>query len=92
MSTPSADETPPGAGAPPTSFARDIAPIFAPYRDNMLWRFDLTDYDAVRANAALIDAVITPTDGSQMPPPPLPPLEAHDVTLFKIWIAQSCPP
>ena len=51
MSTPSADETASGAAAPATSFAKDIVPIFAPYRDNMLWRFDLTDYDAVQANA-----------------------------------------
>ena len=88
MSTPSGGDT----AAPATSFAKDIAPIFAPFRDNMLWRFDLTDYDAVKANAQLIDAVIGPTADNPMPPPPLPPLEPFQVQLFKTWIAQQCPP
>ena len=93
MSTPSADEAAPGADAPPTSFAKDIAPIFAPFRDNMLWRFDLTDYDAVKASAQLIDDFITPSGGSSaMPPAPLPPLEAGQIELFTTWISQSCPP
>jgi hypothetical protein len=75
-----------------TSFAQDIAPILAPYRENMLWRFDLADYAAVKANAALIYKYIEPTDGSQMPPPPLPPLEPADVATFNTWMAESCPP
>ncbi|HEU0317387.1 MAG TPA: hypothetical protein VFR49_08660 [Solirubrobacteraceae bacterium] len=74
------------------SFALDIAPILAPYRDNMLWRFDLADYGAVKANATLIFANISPTDGSQMPPPPLPPLHPSDVAAFRAWIADACPP
>jgi hypothetical protein len=89
MSTPSGGDT----AAPATSFAKDIAPIFAPFRDNMLWRFDLTDYDAVVANAGLIEGFITPSGGSSaMPPAPLPPLEPFQVQLFKTWIAQQCPP
>jgi hypothetical protein len=75
-----------------TSFALDIAPILAPYRDNMVWRFDLADYEAVKANAQLIYANISPTDGSQMPPPPLPPLRPADVAAFKSWIDGKCPP
>lgn len=75
-----------------TSFATDIAPILAPYRENMLWRFDLADYDTVKANAAIIEKNITPTDGSQMPPPPLPSLEAEDIGAFKAWLAEGCPP
>jgi hypothetical protein len=74
------------------SFARDVAPILAPYRDNMLWRFDLADYDAVKANAELIYENISPTDGSQMPPPPLPPLDRADVATFHAWMAEACPP
>jgi hypothetical protein len=74
------------------SFARDVAPFLAPYRDNMLWRFDLADYEAVKANAELIYAQISPTDGSQMPPPPLPPLSTAEVQKFKSWIAEACPP
>jgi hypothetical protein len=74
------------------SFAADIAPFLAPYRENMLWRFDLADYEAVKANAQLIHANIVPTDGSQMPPPPLPPLAPADVARFTTWIADACPP
>jgi hypothetical protein len=75
-----------------TSFALDIAPILAPYRDNMLWRLDLADYDAVKSNATLIYQNISPTDGSQMPPPPLPPIAPSDVSTFKSWMAEACPP
>jgi hypothetical protein len=74
------------------SFAEDIAPFLAPYRDYMLWRFDLADYEAVKANAELIYENISPTDGSQMPPPPLPPLAPADVERFNSWIAEACPP
>jgi hypothetical protein len=74
------------------SFAGDIAPFLAPYRENMLWRFDLADYEAVKANAKLIFTFIDPTQGSQMPPAPLPPLEPVDVAKFSLWIAEACPP
>jgi len=71
------------------SFARDIAPFLAPYRENMLWRFDLADYEVVKANADLIHANIS-TGG--MPPPPLPPLSPADRQKFESWIAEACPP
>ena len=54
------------------SFALDIAPILAPYRENMLWRFDLADYGAVKANATLIFANISPTDRWRRRPRPCP--------------------
>ncbi len=75
-----------------TSFARDIAPVLAPYHDNMVWRFDLTDYEAVKANASLIYTNISRTDGSQMPPPPLPPIRPIDVAMFNSWMTEGCPP
>jgi hypothetical protein len=75
-----------------TSFAHDIAPILAPYRDNMIWRLDLADYEGVKANAHLIYTNISPTDGSQMPPPPLPPILGRDVAMFASWMADGCPP
>lgn len=74
-----------------TSFARDIAPILAPFRDNMLWRFDLADYQAVKANATLISQHIDPAQGD-MPPPPIPPLDQADFSVFESWIAEGCPP
>ena len=42
----------------PLSFANDIAPIFAPFYAAMAWRFDLRDYEQVKANATLIDTFI----------------------------------
>jgi len=58
--------------APKTvSFAKDILPIFAPFASAMMWRFDLTDYSAVVANAETIYGRISSVD-SPMPPPPFP--------------------
>lgn len=74
------------------SFARDIAPFLAPYRENMLWRFDLADYEAVKANADLIYSVIGPDSGNPMPPPPLPPIVPADVAKFESWINAGTPP
>ena len=31
-----------------TSFQKDIAPMLAPFRANMIWRFDITNYDTVK--------------------------------------------
>lgn len=76
-----------------TSFAQRIAPMLAPYRENMLWRLDLADYEAVKASATAIWQHIDPaSEMYDMPPPPLPPLEAADVAAFKAWIEEGCPP
>lgn len=37
-----------------TSFAQDIAPLFQQVQGPMMWRFDLTSYEAVSANAETI--------------------------------------
>jgi hypothetical protein len=71
------------------SFATDIAPMLAPYRENMLWRFDLADYVAVRANAHIIYQALA---GEAMPPPPLPALSGGEVATFKSWMESKCPP
>lgn len=77
-----------------TSFAQHIAPMLAPYRDNMLWRFDLADYEAVKANATAIYQNIDPSSalGGGMPPPPLPPLDQADIDAFEAWINEGYPP
>jgi hypothetical protein len=83
-----------------TSFAKDIGPMFYNYAPQMAWRFDLSSYENVKTNAALIQNYITPTPAGggnpaqppQMPPPPYPPLSDADVALFAQWVSEQCPP
>jgi hypothetical protein len=75
-----------------TSFKTDIAPMFAPFRANMIWRFDLTDYDTVRANATLIYGCITGNNGNPMPAPPFQPLSQQQLDTFNQWMLDSFPP
>lgn len=77
------------AAVPAVSFAGDIVPIFQPYRDNMIWRFDITSYDAVKANADLIWSYIS---AKAMPPPPLDPLSDEQIATYKAWMAAGFPP
>jgi hypothetical protein len=74
------------------SFARDIAPMLAPYRQEMLWRLDLADYEAVKANSEVIYGRLTGSTGNTMPPAPVPPLSAPDIATFKSWMQDTCPP
>jgi hypothetical protein len=74
-----------------TSFARDIAPMLAPYRQEMLWRFDLAAYEAVKANSGLIYGRLTGAAGNTMPPAPISPLGAAEIATFKAWIEEMCP-
>ncbi len=74
------------------SFQRDIVPVFDQYRGQMLWRFDLTDYEHVKANHALIYGQISAPEGANMPPPPLDPLTPAQIQLFKSWVDEGCPP
>lgn len=78
----------------PVSFATDIAPIFAPFHAQMAWRFDLRDYEQVKANALLIDTFICgDPDTPRMPPANYgPPLSVEDIATFQRWIAEGCPP
>lgn len=80
-------ETHPEA-APTLSFATDIKPLFAPYVAAMNWRFDLGDYEAVKASASAIAQRI----GQDMPPPPFPLLSLEQQALFHAWVKQGCPP
>jgi len=67
------------------SFANDIAPMFKPFDVNMAWRFGLTTYDDVKANAMLIYSRMTNLS-SPMPPPPYPPFTAEQIALFNQWM------
>jgi len=73
------------------SFARDIVPMFAPFASAMMWRFDLTDYSAVVANAQTIYGRIS-TPGNPMPPPPFPMLTAAQIQMFQDWMNDGCKP
>jgi hypothetical protein len=70
------------------SFEKDIVPIFRQFRGSMMWRFDLTRYEDVKANAAAIYGQIS-TQG--MPPPPYPPLTPQQTSLFKAWMDSGYP-
>jgi hypothetical protein len=73
------------------SFANDIAPMFKPFNVNMAWRFGLTTYDDVKANAELIYSRMT-NIGSPMPPPPYPPFTAEQIALFNQWMLDGYAP
>ena len=75
----------------PVSFATDIMPIFKQFQGPMMWRLDLTSYEAVMANAATIYGRIS-NPGNPMPPPPFPPLTAAQIQMFQNWMNQGCPP
>jgi hypothetical protein len=78
------------AAAPPSvSFANDIMPLFKQFQGPMMWRLDLTNYDAVKANAQTIyDQIST----QSMPPPPFPPLKDEQIAAFKLWMDSGFPP
>jgi hypothetical protein len=75
-----------------TSFKDDIAPMFAPFRGNMMWRFDITYYDTESKTAKMINGRLSGTTGTQMPPPPLEPLNQSQIDLFAAWMTEGCPP
>jgi len=77
------------AQQPAVSFASDIRPLFQQFQGPMMWRFDLTSYEAVRANATLIWDQIA---SKSMPPPPFQPLSDEQIATFKAWMASGFPP
>ena len=69
------------------SFQNDIMPLFKQFQAQMMWRFDLTNYDAVRANAQMILTRIANEGGAgYMPPPPFDPLTDAQIEMFRQWI------
>ena len=75
------------------TFAQDIMPVFNQFKGQMMWRFDLTDYDQVKANAETIWGRISagPEEGP-MPPPPFPPLSQSQIAAFEQWMHSGYPP
>jgi hypothetical protein len=78
------------------SFANDIAPTLFKYRGQMAWRFDLSSYEDVKANAKIIADQITPdpVTGAPpgMPPHPFDPFPQTFTNAFAAWIKNGCPP
>ncbi len=70
------------------SFDADIRPLFHQFRDSMMWRLDLCNYEHVKANASMVYSQI---QTSQMPPQPYPPLTTEQVRLFSDWMKQDFP-
>lgn len=66
------------------SFAKDIMPIFYEFQKQMIWRFDLTKYEDVKANYEQILGRIT-DPVSPMPPAPYKPISQEDIDKFKAW-------
>jgi hypothetical protein len=73
------------------SFANDIAPTLFKFRGQMAWRFDLSSYDDVKANAQIISGQLT-SDPPGMPPPPFDPFPKTFTDAFIAWIAAGFPP
>lgn len=73
------------------SFKNDINPLFNQFKGQMMWRFDLTNYDHVKNNAQTIYARIS-DPGGPMPPPPYDPLTLEQIQLFQQWIDDGCKP
>ena len=72
------------------SFKGEILPIFDAFKGEMMWRFDLTNYDHVKANANLIYSRINV--GGGMPPTPFPPLTIEQIQLFQRWMEEGFAP
>jgi hypothetical protein len=68
------------------SFQKDIVPMFYEFRGPMLWRLDLTKYEDVKANAAMIYSQMSQQN---MPPPPFPPFTANQTSLFQQWMTEG---
>ena len=71
------------------SFQKDIVPMFYEFRGPMLWRLDLTKYEDMKANAAM---VYNQMIQNGMPPPPFPSFTADQIKLFQQWMTEGFQP
>lgn len=75
------------------TFSNDIMPLFNQFKGQMMWRFDLTNYEHVKANARIIyDRIADPNLFGPMPPPPFDPLTPEQVQTFRRWMDEGCEP
>ncbi len=74
----------------PVSFENDIKPILQQYMGQMMWRFDMTLYETVKANAADINYQIQ--SGSMPPQPWDNQLSAEQKQMFADWVYGKCQP
>jgi hypothetical protein len=74
------------------SFSNDISPLFNQFKGQMMWRFDLTNYEHVKQNAQLILTRLQGGGNGPMPPPPFDPLTLEQVQMFETWVSEGCPP
>ena len=73
------------------TFSNDIMPLFNQFKGQMMWRFDLTNYEHVKANARIIyDRIADPNMLGPMPPP-FDPLTSEQVAIFREWMDEGCP-
>lgn len=70
------------------TFNDDIKPFFAQYLGQMRWRFDLTSYEQVKANA---DMIYSRIHSKSMPPPPFDPFSDEFIAGFKTWMENGFP-
>jgi hypothetical protein len=73
------------------TFSNDIMPLFSQFKAQMNWRFDLTNYEHVKANAQVIYERISSSD-APMPPPPFDPLTTDQILMFERWMREGCAP
>lgn len=81
--------SPDPADQAPVTFTRDIGPLLSQYREEMMWRIDLSNYEQVKANRVLIQTRLHSTD-DPMPPKPFGPWSSDQVALFDRWIEDGC--
>jgi hypothetical protein len=78
------------------SFAADIRPLFTDLDvRRMMFAFDLSSYDDVKANASAIFDRLSGIGGAVMPPPPNlggdGPWPPANIDKFKQWMDQGFP-
>ena len=74
----------------PVSFEQDIKPILQQYAGQMMWRFDLTNYETMKANAEAINYQI---QNKMMPPQPWDgQLTDAQIDLIDQWVKGGCAP